>query len=254
MSDRSRIDWLSGPNGEPGASLNPLGYGCYGPTGCAEKPALCGYCFAKILARRNLRGCELCRQFIPHWHPEALQKLDHWKRPRRVFVESMGDCFGDWVTDEQIDAIFDAMADHPQHTFYVLTKQPQNIMRRLFDRPEATGFIHRRSLPRNVFLGASVDTQARTDATWQPMTDVAQAGWRTFASVEPMLTAINPGDLNWANWVIVGAQTGQGAKKHAPREEWVQAILRDCETNGIPVFVKDSLAHVSTRRDWPKEG
>ena len=242
----TRIEWCD-------ETWNPFGWGCFGPGGSAEHPKLCSYCFAKRLSLRKMVKCPQCQAFIPHWHPEQLDRPLHWKKPRRVFCGSMCDPFGDWVTDDQLDQILDVMANCPQHTFYLLTKQPQNIMEKIYNSACRPPFIFRRSLPRNVWLGASIDTQARAQSSDADMTNVLSYGWHTFASVEPMLTAISPASLMWAEWIIIGAESGRDAAKHKPQREWIEHILNvaDGET---PVFLKDSITRLwpdLARQEWP---
>jgi protein gp37 len=246
MSDGTRIDWAD-------ASWNPFGWGCYGPGGNAENPRRCSYCFGARLAKRKMNACQQCNDFVPHWHPEKLDQPLHWKKPRRVFCGSMADPFGDWVMPEQLDAVLEVIAATPQHTYYMLTKQPQNIMAKLYD---VTAAWPCRELGggdylENLWIGASVDTEARAESSWQPMTDVAFL-WHTFASVEPMLGAVNPGSLNWAEWVIVGSMTGPGSAGKQPNPDMVRFFIRETVHNGQPIFVKDSLSHISTRQEWPQ--
>ena len=68
MADRTRIDWCD-------ATINPWGWGCYGPGGTAEHPQRCSYCYAETLGKRHLRTCPDCRAFVPHWHEEELRKM-----------------------------------------------------------------------------------------------------------------------------------------------------------------------------------
>lgn len=244
MSDQTRIDWCD-------ATINPWGWGCYGPGGTAEKPAVCWYCYARRLASRKLRSCPDCQGFRPHWHPEELDKPLEWKKPRRIFVQSMGDPFGDWVEPQQIDDALDVMGSCPQHTFLMLTKQPQNILRLLPALP----------VP-NLWLGTSMDgqTKQRGARPWVTggiyLKDVQAAGWHTFISAEPLLGFIAPFTMQGAQWVIIGAYTGPGAAKHAPRREWVERIITDCDERRVPVFLKPSITKQwpdLTRREWPEE-
>jgi len=234
MADQTRIDWCD-------ATVNPWGWGCYGPGGTADKPQVCWYCYARRLAQRKLRACPDCQAFRPHWHPQELEKPLHWKRPRRIFVQSMGDPFGEWVTREQLVQVFAHIGAAPQHTYMFLTKQPQNILRLLPTLPVA-----------NVWVGASVDTRERGFDSAGAMWSVRHAGWQVFASVEPVLAAVAPESLGWAEWVIIGALTGPVAKTYRPRREWVTDIIERCDEIGTPVFVKSSLAHVSARQEWPE--
>jgi len=252
MSDSSRIDWLTGPDGTSGATINPWGWGCWGPGGSAESPRRCSYCFAERMAQRKTNKCPQCQAFIPHWHPEQLEKPLHWRKPKRVFVQSMGDPFGDWVTAEQLDRVLEVIAACPQHMFYMLTKAPQNIMQKLYEVTEAWPCRELGGgdyLP-NLWLGASITDERSNEATADEM--ACLHAWSRFLSIEPLLGAISPEYLSWADWVIVGAQSGRDAAKHQPKREWVEDIVHQCGVNSIPVFVKSSLSYVSNRQQWPK--
>lgn len=244
MADRSRIDWVD-------ASINPFGWGCYGPGGTAEEPKLCGYCYAKRLSRRKLRSCPDCRAFIPHWHKEELDKPLHWRKPRRVFVGSMTDPFGSWVTAPETEAVFNMMAGQSRHTFYLLTKQPESIPLKL----GAAGIFGIVPHP-NIWLGASVDLPQRSWSAFDPMQAVRKAGWHTFASVEPIMAPIDPNYLEWAEWVIVGALTGPGAADNAPERGWIVDIIQYADERDIPIFLKSSITALwpdLQRREWPEE-
>lgn len=242
MADATRIDWCD-------ATINPWGWGCYGPGGTADKPQVCWYCYARRLAQRGLRDCPECTAFVPHWHESELDKPLHWKRPRRIFVQSMGDPFGDWVTRDQLVQVFAHIGAAPQHTYLFLTKQPQNILRLLPTLPVA-----------NVWLGATMDGQTKPWGA-QPwitagiyLKDVAAVGWHTFVSAEPLLGPVQPFTLQGAQWVIVGAYTGPGADKHKPQREWVERIITDCDERNVPVFLKSSVTKLwpdLERKEWP---
>ena len=87
MSDRTKIEWAN-------ATINPGGWGCFGPGGTEDNPQRCSYCYAYRLAKRRLRSCKLCNDFVPHYHDEEWTKPWGWSRPRRIFVQSMGDLWG----------------------------------------------------------------------------------------------------------------------------------------------------------------
>jgi len=117
----TKIDWSD-------ETINPLGHGCYG-TGTKDNPKICEYCYAVKMAKRNMRNCDLCAKFIPHTHFEQLDKLKQWKKPKTIFVQSMGDLFGDWVPDEWIEKVFDACLESPQHRYLFLTKNPKRYIK-----------------------------------------------------------------------------------------------------------------------------
>ncbi len=122
---RTKIPWTRGDDGSAGFTWNPA-------TGCT---AQCTYCYARRMAKRlkAMNSPRYANGFAPTFHPEALSEPLHWRKPRRVFVCSMGDLFDPAITDEQIAAVFGIMAACPQHTFQVLTKRAER-MQSLFAR------------------------------------------------------------------------------------------------------------------------
>lgn len=254
MSDGSKIDYCD-------ASIQPTGWGCYGPNGTPEKPARCPYCFAFRMARRNLRGCPECRAFVPHWHPEELEKPAAWRRPRRVFIESMGDLFGAGVTGDHIAAVLGAMSNNPQHTYLLLTKCPESMVanmgvleqavrRMAAEVPSPAGIpmwyknkVADRALHDIVtskwWLGVTVTNQQDADERLPLLAKMA--GWHKWVSIEPLL---GPIDIRRAvtEWVCIGAQTGPGSVP--PAKAWVNDIVWRCKAAGVPLFMKRNLAGV----------
>ncbi len=221
-------------------TINPWGWGCYGPGGSAENPKVCGYCYAKILANRKLRKCSLCQQFVPHWHPEQLEKPLHWKKPRHIFVASMSDPFGSWVNNRDLFAVLDMTMYCPQHTFYLLTKQPENIPKKLSNWNPLL----------NVWLGATVTDFKSAEHAQQHMADVVHAGWHTFVSIEPFLNAVPSCSLWWPEWIIIGGLSRQGLPSKQPKKEWVEGVLEAAERWKRPVFMKKNLFWELHREEW----
>lgn len=125
MSTATKIEWTRGDDGSAGATWNPV-------TGCTRVSAGCDHCYAATLARR-LKAMGNPRYqldgpdgpgFGVTLHPDKLTEPQSWRKPRRVFVNSMSDLFHDEVPDEFIAAVFAVMARTPRHTFQVLTKRP----------------------------------------------------------------------------------------------------------------------------------
>lgn len=249
MSDGSSIDYVD-------ATINPLGWGCLGPGGTAEKPARCPYCYGYRMAKRNLRDCPQCRAFVPHWHPEELDKLSHWTKPRRVFVESMGDLFDSCVTSYQRQAVMQSICEYGQHTYLMLTKEAESMAKRMvtWNTPPFP----------NLWLGTSITNQQDADERipWLLKTPAAHR----WLSVEPMQGPV--GLLPWLpivrgigvkyrrrilndrleaspiQWIAIGAETGNRKGKVTPKREWLEAIVAQCEAGDVPVFLKSNLASV----------
>jgi protein gp37 len=184
--------------------------------------------------------------FIPTFHRYRLDKPKKWKEPRTVFVCSMGDLFGDWVPDEWIKEVFEACEAAPQHTYLFLTKNPKRYLL----------LAQSRRLPqsKNMWYGT---TAANGDA------DIFFSGSRnTFISAEPLLgggieTGIDDGLFFRQDGIIIGAMTGPGARKHRPKKEWIDEIVRSADAAEVPVFMKDSLLPIvgeeNIRRRLPWE-
>ena len=216
-------------------ALSPLGWGCYGPGGTAEHPNICygGNCWAKLWAARGMQKCPECRAFRPHWHPEELEKVAHWRKPRRVGVQFMGDLFGEWVPSSHIEAVLRVTGWQRQHTFFFLTKNPQRMQDFTF--------------PSNAWAGTTVEDTAAIMRVANLVQVRAEHKW---LSIEPMLgpilSALGPylAGHNWGGkrsigWVVVGAQSGPGATP--PAREWVEDLVAQCRGHGIKVWIKDNV-------------
>lgn len=219
--NRTKIPWCD-------YSWNPNGQGC---------PHKCWYCYARRGARRNYfmhlalyrKGkrknppCELCRDFIPHFHPERLKQPWEVKKPSKVFVDSTADLFADETKLEWRTRIFDSMLFCPiKHTFQILTKKPQNISKTV-------------EFPKNWWIGVTVSSQG---GTWR-IDELRKVHAKIrFVSFEPLLGSISP-DLRGIHWVIVGKLTGSNRIKI--QKEWLQNILTAANCLNIPVFMKNNL-------------
>jgi len=146
-----------------------------------------------------------------------------WRKPRRVFVNSMSDLFHNDVTDDFIRKVFSVMAAHPRHTFQVLTKRPERAARLSGALPWAP----------NIWMGTSVESQAVTPRIKQLQATAAEV---RFLSVEPLISRIRRLPLAGIHWVIVGGESGPGAR---PMEKsWVREIRDACEAKNVPFFFK----------------
>jgi len=173
--------------------------------------------------KRKNPPCELCRDFVPHFHPERLKQPWEVKKPSRVFVDSTADLFADEIKGEWREAIFDSMLWCPvEHTFQMLTKKPQNISKMV-------------EFPDNWWFGVTVSTQQET---WR-IDELKKVHCKIrFVSFEPLLGFICP-DLRDIQWVIVGKLTG--SKRVKLRREWLQNILTAANCLNIPIFMKNNI-------------
>ncbi len=202
----SKIEWCD-------ETINPLGWGCYGPTGSKDNPKPCPYCYARDFAKRHLRDCPDCDAFIPHWHPEQLEKLAHWKKPRKIFVQSMGDLFHADTPTEQTQAVLGACLAAPQHTYQFLTKNPIR-----YADIEADA---------STWLGTTI-TSNLDDQRAFALRDVCRQYHPTnrpvsFVSMEPLLGFVDCVDVREIDLLIVGAMTGPKAVK--PQKEWLESVI-----------------------------
>jgi len=163
----------------------------------------------------------------PHKFNEPLK----WRKPRLVFVNSMGDLFHEDAPREWIDAAFEVMKSCPQHRFQVLTKRHDRMRDYMRDRDP---------LP-NVWLGVSVEDQRRAEERLPVLLGTPAA--IRFASVEPMLEPVDLRPwLHSLDWVIVGGESGEFLVfSYAARPfnlAWARDVLAQCRAAGVPCFVK----------------
>ncbi len=222
--------------------------------GCSLVSAGCTNCYAMKQAHRfnfpggPYEGLTRLTERGPVWTGEvklvreALDAPLHWKKPRRVFVNSMGDLFHEDVSADFVGRVWNTMRDSPRHTFQILTKRPARMLEFVLSqrgysqhRDEPKRFYPYEPLP-NVWLGVSVEDQ-ETAMKRIPWLLQAPAAVR-FLSVEPMLAEIA---LPWLTlqkirWVIVGGESGPSARPC--NIEWVRDIVRQCHAAGVACFVK----------------
>lgn len=254
MADRSNIEWTD-------STWNPV-------TGCTKVSPGCDHCYAETLAERfrGTPGHYFERGFDVVLRPDKLEQPLRWKKPRRIFVNSMSDLFHDAVPDDFIARVFAVMAQAPHHTFQVLTKRHGRMrsllgsgaFRSLLDQ-ELGGDGARESFERdvpwplpNVWLGVSVENQQWADIRIPALLDTPAAV--RFLSMEPLLGPVdlraagaivrsgwegerNRGHLDGrVDWVIVGGESGRGARPMHP--DWVRSLRDQCTAAGVPFHFK----------------
>lgn len=225
MSQQSSIEWTD-------ATWNPV-------RGCIKVSPGCAHCYAETFAERfrGMKGHPYEQGFDVRLVPEKLHEPFRWKKPRRVFVNSMSDLFQDGVPDAYIRRCFDVMAQVRRHTFQVLTKRPARMQSLVptfakdHTAPDGSGW----PLP-NVWLGVSVENQHFADERI-PLLLQTPAAVR-FISAEPLLGPVDLSDqlLPWLDWVIVGGESGPRARPCCL--SWVRNIVHDSLNASVPVFVK----------------
>lgn len=221
----SAIEWTD-------ATWNPT-------VGCSRVSPGCDGCYAIGVAHRAMQpaheGLTIRRPGErPDWTgevrclPDRLDVPLRWRKPRRVFVDSMSDLFHASVPEVFIGQVFETMAVTQQHTYQVLTKRPQrmyDVMSAAFERVGV-------SLP-NVWLGTSIESDRYAfRADYLRATPAAVR----FLSLEPLLGPLPSLDLTGIDWVIVGGESGPGARPMHPA--WVREIRDRCVEAGVALFFK----------------
>jgi len=216
VSDGSGIEWTD-------ATWNPV-------RGCTKISPGCKHCYAQTFAERwrGTPGHPYEQGFDLRLVPEKLIDPLRWARSRMIFVNSMSDLFHKGVPDSYISAVFDTMILGNWHIYQVLTKRARRLreftQRRLPDLGEQ----------KHIWLGVSVE-----DRRWGlPRIDELRntpAGVR-FLSVEPLLEDLGEIDRKGIDWVIVGGESGPGARPMKP--EWALSIRDQCQAAGVPFFFK----------------
>lgn len=261
MGANSDIEWTD-------TTWNPL-------AGCTRVSSGCDNCYAALMAWRlgNMAEADLAAGRDPggrrkymgvatrtpsgrvafngtiNLDEAALDEAYSWRKPRRVFVNSMSDLFHKDVPPDFIYQVFKVMEATPQHTYQVLTKRPENIMpaMKLYGIGGATP--QARPWPANVWIGTSVEDQAAADSRIPHLLRVPARV--RFLSCEPLL---GPVDLRpWVytfrlnsapdtplrqdlHWIIVGGESGRGARPMVPA--WAESLRDQCQAAGVAFYMK----------------
>jgi len=271
MGSKTSIEWTRGDDGSAGATWNPIRARnlATGKIGwhCEHVSEGCRNCYSESMNRRLGTGLD----FKPGHRADVEIFLDEkmllaplrWKKPRRVFVNSMTDTFAEFVKDEWIDRMFAVMALAPQHTFQVLTKRPgrmqtyccdpqsQRIWRLACNMGQPgralsatlAKFGSPWPLP-NVWLGVSAEDQATFEERRQSLRDTPAAV--RFFSLEPLLGPIDIGPAlvtGCYHWTIVGGESGPHARPMNP--QWARDIRDQCKAAGVAFFHKQNGEYAS---------
>jgi protein gp37 len=216
MSDKSKIEWTE-------ASWNPV-------RGCIKVSPGCKHCYAEVFAERfrGVPGHPYEQGFDLRLVPERLHDPLRWKRPRRIFVNSMSDLFQAGVADDYIIQVAEVMAQANWHTYQVLTKRSDRL-RDLLN----TKLSFFAKLP-HIWWGVSVENRKYGLPRIGHLRE-ANASIR-FLSIEPLLEELGEINLDCIRWVIVGGESGQRVRPFDIG--WARAVLRQCRERGVPCFLK----------------
>lgn len=206
MSAHSKIEWTD-------TTWNPV-------RGCLKISPGCKHCYAETFAERfrGVPGHPYAHGFDPRIVPHKLLEPLRWPSPRMVFVNSMSDLFQDAVPDDYIEAVAQVMLLTPWHTYQVLTKRAGRLNQLL------TGKLRTAAAARHIWWGVSVEDRQYGLPRLEPLR-AAPAAVR-FLSVEPLLEDLGAVDLRAIHWVIVGGESGPGARPMW--EEWVESVRQQC--------------------------
>lgn len=193
--------------------------------GCTKVSQGCKNCYAERMAWR-LQGMGIWQYrngFRVTLAPEVLNAPFGWKQPRLVFVNSMSDLFHEAVPLAYIQEVFRVMSATPQHTYQVLTKRAERLL----------ALSDQLLWPDNIWMGVSVEDQLAT----RRIDPLRMSGARTkFLSIEPLIGPITGLQLQSIHWVIVGGESGPGARPI--QKVWVEDIRRRCLEAAVPFFFK----------------
>jgi protein gp37 len=221
MADHSAIEWTE-------ATWNPV-------TGCTRVSPGCDHCYIERtipfrLEKRSFTGPHTGATTGVRLHLDRLDRPKSWRRPRRIFVNSLSDLFHEQVPDQFVYEVLDVMEQTPRHTYQVLTKRHARMRSLLTLAPPAG----------NVWVGVSVEDQTRAAMRVPVLRDTpAAVRW---LSCEPLL---GPVDIRaWLTglaWIVVGGESGPDAR---PMElDWARSLVQQCQAAGVPVFVKQLGSH-----------
>lgn len=227
MGSKTKIEWAD-------ATWSPV-------TGCSKVSEGCQNCYAEAVERR------FCQTWYGEdWKPWTanntyhnvrthggrLEQPLHWRKPRRIFVCSMGDLFHELVPDDFIVKVFDVMRLNDRHRFQVLTKRAERMFNWVMEYERTEGAPFAIQAP-NIQCGVTVESPKYTDRIdWLLQTPAAVR----FVSIEPMLGPIRLDAVEWLDWVIVGGESGPKARPMPPR--WVRDIRDQCVSAGTPFLFK----------------
>ena len=243
MGDKSKIEWTE-------ATINPI-------VGCSKVSPGCLNCYAERMANRlaamNVAGYQevIDGYWDGHAHvckgwndktvfvKSALEKPLHWKKPRKIFVCSMGDLFHESASFEWIDKVMEIITWCPEHEFQVLTKRPKRMKEYIDALHRGLSEFHGgKSFQwpfKNLMLGVTCENQVTAEMRI-PLLSATPAA-KKFISVEPMLEELDLSVyLEYIDWVVCGCESGPNRRK--TKIEWIRGLRDQCVNADVPFFLK----------------
>lgn len=211
MASNSSIEWTE-------ATWNPL-------TGCTKVSAGCKHCYAERMAKRlkAMGSPNYANGFKLTLQPQMLEAPYKWRKPRKVFVNSMSDLMHPDVPDDYIVRVFNVMNDNLQHRFQLLTKRPERL----------AGIESLVRWSPNIWMGVTVENDRFLDRVDLLRSCGAQV---KFLSLEPLLGPLSRIDLDSIDWAIVGGESGPKARPM--EEDWALDLRDKCIDASVPFFFK----------------
>ncbi len=216
MSLGSAIEWTD-------ATWNPV-------RGCTKVSPGCKHCYAETFAERfrGVKGHPYEQGFDLRLVPEKVAEPLRWRSPKMIFVNSMSDLFHDAVPEDYIEAVARVMVAANWHTYQILTKRSERLRRLLNSR------LSFAAIQTHIWWGVSVENREHGLPRIEDLRG-ASATIR-FLSVEPLLEDVGKLNLDGINWVIVGGESGPGARPM--KKEWVLSVRDQCHRADVPFFFK----------------
>ena len=217
MATGSQIEWTE-------ATWNPT-------TGCTKISPGCKNCYAETLTKRlEAMGQKKYRQGFKYVeHEKDIDIPLKWKKPRRIFVNSMSDLFHEESDFEFTGRCFHTMCKAGQHDYQILTKRPH----RMAEFSELFSYYFKKNIPNYIWMGTSIESAKYT----KRIDDLRKVRCATrFISFEPLIGAVGKVNLEEIDWVIIGGESGAGYRPI--KKEWVEEIIQQCVQQKVAVFFK----------------
>ena len=217
----SKIEWTN-------KAWNPL-------AGCSRVSPGCVHCYAETMAKRlKAMGVKEYQEVVNKtgWTrkirliPAKLNEPLHWRKPQMIFVNSMSDLFHKDVPFIFISSVWQTMYTASQHTYQILTKRPERALE-WFNWAYMGKEEHK-----NIWLGVSIENQEQK----KRIEVLQRINIIRFISFEPLLEDIGEINLNGISWVIIGGESGPGARPF--NIDWARNIIRQCKEQKVPIFMK----------------
>ena len=226
MANGSSIEWTE-------ATWNPT-------TGCTKISQGCKNCYAATLSKRlkAMRIKKYKNNFKFTQHDGEVELPLKWKKPRKIFVNSMSDLFHEEAKMEFVARCFDTMTRANWHVYQVLTKRPTKMAEFSKMFHSYFGF----QIPNNIWMGTSVEDN---QTTWRIKELRKVKCYTRFVSFEPLLERINRVNLSGIDWAIIGGESGHHYR--LVEKQWVQGLIEQCKRQNVKVFFKRICS-----RSWRK--